>query len=148
MEPAQAANPRIAFLASQADDAQAALADLSRVHGQCAPEDADVLCPLGGDGFMLQTLHRHGGLGKPVSGMKLGGVGFLMNHDRADEAGSGLLHRLAAAQPAVLRPLEMLATTQTGALVGSLAYNEVLLLRPRRQAPQPRTDVNRTQQRR
>src|SRR3546814_6712279 len=55
---------------------------------------------------MLQTLHRHGGLGKPVYGMKLGGVGFLMNHDRADDAGSGLLDRIAAAQPAVLRPLE------------------------------------------
>src|SRR3546814_8186399 len=61
MEPPMTANPRIAFLASQTDDAQAALADLSRVHGQCAPEEADVLCPLGGDGFMLQTLPRHGG---------------------------------------------------------------------------------------
>src|SRR3546814_11830335 len=130
MEPPMTANPRIAFLASQTDDAQAALADLSRVHGQCAPEDADVLCPLGGDGFMLQTLHRHGGLGKPVYGMKLGGVGFLMKHDRADDAGSGLLDRIAAAQPAVLRPLEMLAPTDPAARVGSLAYNQMYLLRP------------------
>src|SRR3546814_15589340 len=84
MEPPMTANPRIAFLATQADDALAARADLSRVHGQCAPEDAGVLCPLGGDGFMLQTLPRHGGLGKPVYGLNLGLVGFLMNHDRAD----------------------------------------------------------------
>ena len=136
------ANPRIAFLANQTDDAQAALAALSRVHGQCAPEEADVLCPLGGDGFMLQTLHRHGGLGKPVYGMKLGGVGFLMNHDRADDAGSDLLDRIAAAQPAVLRPLEMLAQTESGASVGSLAYNEVSLLRQTRQAAHLRIELN------
>src|SRR3546814_8142201 len=137
MEPPMTANPRIAFLASQTDDAQAALADLSRVHGQCAPEDADVLCPLGGDGFMLQTLHRHGGLGQPVYGMKLGGVGFLMNHDRSDDAGSGLLDRNAAAQPAVLRPLEMLAQTESGGRAGSAAHNEGSLTAPTGEAPHP-----------
>src|SRR3546814_13360421 len=88
MEPPMTANPRIAFLASQADDAQAALADLSRVHGQCAPADADVLCPLGGDGFMLQKLHPHGGLRKPGQGMATGGGGFLMHHDPPDDAGT------------------------------------------------------------
>jgi len=53
-------SPRIAFLASHTDDAQAALAQLTARHGQHAPDDADVVCALGGDGFMLQTLHRHG----------------------------------------------------------------------------------------
>src|SRR3546814_1369514 len=91
---------------------------------------------------MLQTLHRNGGLGKPVYGMKLGGVGFLMNHNRADDAGSGLLDRIAAAQPAVLRPLEMLAQTESGASVGSLAYNEVSLLRQTRQAAHLRIELN------
>ena len=70
-----------------------------------SPRDADVIVALGGDGFMLQTLHRHGGLGKPVYGMKLGTVGFLMNHHDGD----GLIERLHAAEPAVLRPLEMVA---------------------------------------
>src|SRR3546814_16432488 len=121
MEPPMTANPRFAYLAVRTDAAKAALAGRARGHGQCAPEDADVLCPRGGDGFMLQTLHRHGGLGKPVYGMKLGGVGFLMNHDRADDAGSGLPDRIAAAQPAVLRPLEMLAQPASGARVGSMA---------------------------
>jgi len=72
-------SPRIAFLASSAAPAQQALAELTARYGQWQPEQADVLCPLGGDGFMLQTLHRHGDLGLPVFGLKLGTVGFLMN---------------------------------------------------------------------
>ena len=130
--------PRIAFLASHAEEAQRALAALTAVHGQHAPEDADILVPLGGDGFMLSTLHRYGGLGKPVYGMKLGTVGFLMNH----QDGDGLLGRLHAAEPAVLRPLEMVAQTESGATVGSLAYNEVSLLRQTRQAAHLRIDLN------
>ena len=121
---------RIAFLASPADDAQAALAAMTALHGQCAPADADILCPLGGDGFMLQTLHRHGGLGIPVYGMKLGTVGFLMNHFDEDD----LVARLDKAEPAKLRPLEMQAQTESGVTVTSLAYNEVSLLRQTRQA--------------
>src|SRR3546814_7839476 len=95
--------PRIAFLASQADGAQAALEAMVRAHGQCEPGEADVLVPLGGDGFMLQTLHRHGSLGRPVYGMKLGSFGFLMNHYRDD---GRLLERLHAAEPAVMRRSE------------------------------------------
>jgi NAD+ kinase len=132
------ATPRIAFLASHADGAQRALEVLTAMHGQHAPEDADVLVPLGGDGFMLATLHRYGGLGKPVYGMKLGTVGFLMNQHE----GEGLLARLHAAEPAVLRPLEMVAQTESGATVGSLAYNEVSLLRQTRQAAHLRIDLN------
>ena len=130
--------PRIAFLASQTSDAQAALQTLSARHGQCEPDEADVLCALGGDGFMLQTLHRHGSLGKPVFGMKLGTVGFLMNQYRTDD----LLERLAAAEPAVLHPLEMVAQTESGATVGSLAYNEVSLLRQTRQAAHLSIELN------
>ena len=136
--------PRVAFLASQSAEAQAALAVLAARHGQRAPDEADVLCALGGDGFMLQTLHRHGALGKPVYGMKLGSVGFLMNQHRAVDAGAGddLLARLAAAEPAVLRPLEMVASTESGASVGSLAYNEVSLLRQTRQAAHIAIELN------
>jgi len=122
--------PRIAFLASPTPDAQGVLAAMQSRHGRHAPEDADVLCALGGDGFMLQTLHRHGDLGRPVYGMKLGTVGFLMNQYGEDD----LLARLDAAEPAVLRPLEMRAHTESGATVVSLAYNEVSLLRQTRQA--------------
>jgi NAD+ kinase len=131
--------PRLALLASPTDDAQAALKVLSARHGAHAPQDADVLVALGGDGFMLQTLHRHGALGRPVYGMKLGTVGFLMNHFR-DEG--DLLQRIADAQPAVLHPLEMLAQTESGATVGSLAYNEVSLLRQTRQAAHVSIELN------
>lgn len=132
------ATPRIAFLASRAEGAREALEALVRAHGQHPPDEADVLCALGGDGFMLQTLHRHGALGKPVYGMKLGTVGFLMNQHRAD----GLVERIAAAEPAVLRPLEMQAQTESGASVTSLAYNEVSLLRQTRQAAHLAIELN------
>lgn len=131
-------HPRLAFLASPGPEAQALRDELVGRHGDHAPDEADVLVALGGDGFMLQTLHRHGGLGKPVYGMKLGTVGFLMNQQRGD----GLVERLHAAEPAVLRPLEMLAQTESGASVGSLAYNEVSLLRQTRQAAHLRIDLN------
>jgi len=130
--------PRIAFLASPTPEAREALATLEREHGIHAPDAADVLCALGGDGFMLQTLHRHGALGKPVFGMKLGTVGFLMNHYRPED----LVERIAAAEPAKLRPLEMLALTESGTSTSSLAYNEVSLLRQTRQAAHIQIDLN------
>ncbi len=130
--------PRIAFLASRTPESQVALAELQAVHGHHDPESADVLCALGGDGFMLRTLHRYGPRGVPVYGMKLGTVGFLMNHYERD----GLLARIAAAHPAHLHPLEMNAVTESGAFVTSLAYNEVSLLRQTRQAAHLRIHLN------
>jgi NAD+ kinase len=130
--------PRLAFLASPAEEAQRALAQMTARYGDHPPEEADVLVALGGDGFMLQTLHRHAGLSKPVYGMKLGTVGFMMNHQRSED----LVGRIHAAEPAVLRPLEMVAQTESGATVGSLAYNEVSLLRQTRQAAHLSIDLN------
>ncbi len=131
-------SPRIAFLASTVETAQQARVSLAARYGDHNPEDADVICPLGGDGFMLQTLHRHGGKGKPVFGMKLGTVGFLMNHHREDD----LIQRLALAEPAHLRPLEMIALTESGTTTGSLAYNDVSMLRQTRQAAHIGIDLN------
>lgn len=131
--------PRLALLASPTDDAQSALTTLVARLGNHSPQDADVIVSLGGDGFMLQTLHRYGTLGKPVYGMKLGSVGFLMNQYRGDE---DLLARINATEPAILHPLEMLAHTESGASVGSLAYNEVSLLRQTRQAAHVCIELN------
>jgi len=132
------AQPRIAFLASSAAEAQAALRELTAIHAQHDPSDADVICALGGDGFMLQSLHQHAESRLPVFGMKLGAVGFLMNQFRAED----LLDRLGAAEPAVLRPLEMVATTEAGTSVSLLAYNEVSLLRQTRQTAHLRVHLN------
>ncbi len=121
--------PRMSFVAAPTKDAQAALATLQPRYGTVTPREADVIVALGGDGFMLRTLHRFRKLAKPVYGMNRGTVGFLMN---AYEP-TGLSRRLASAVPIVLHPLRMIATTITGKRIEGLAINEVSLLRETRQ---------------
>lgn len=130
--------PRIAFLASRTPEGQALLEDLESRFGNCPPQEADIIVPLGGDGFMLQTLHRHMGLHKPIYGMKAGTVGFLMNQFRGEE----LLERLAAAEATTFKPLEMIAMTDAGGSVGAVAFNEVSLLRQTKQAAKIRVYLN------
>jgi len=98
-------------------------------HSDVGAASADVIVALGGDGFMLQTLHAFLGTGKPIYGMNLGSVGFLMNEYRPDK----LIERLAAAERAVIHPLRMKARNKQGT-TEALAFNEVSLLRQARQA--------------
>jgi NAD+ kinase len=130
--------PRLAFVASRAPEAQATLAPYRHRYGDVPIEECDVIVALGGDGFMLQTLHRHLPSGKPVYGMKAGTVGFLMNQHAPDE----LVERISRAQPAVLKPLEMLAVSEAGSTVHALAFNEVSLLRQTKQAAHLRIYIN------
>lgn len=131
--------PRIAFVASRAEPAQAALAALSARYPQVPVKEADIIIALGGDGFMLQTLHRHAAERKvPVFGMKLGTVGFLMNLYRDED----LLSRLANAQRAVLHPLKMRVISESGGVHTALAINEVSLLRQTKQAAKLRISVD------
>lgn len=116
---------RIAFRASPAPAAQEALAELVAAHGQADFSVATVVVALGGDGFMLQTLHETEGMGLPVYGMNCGTVGFLMNGYDAE----GLVERLASAEQTTINPLEMRATTAAGEIVRALAINEVSILR-------------------
>jgi NAD+ kinase len=132
------AAPRVAFVASEAEAAQLALRDLRRYYGEDDPQEADVIVPLGGDGFMLETLHRFVGTGKPIFGMHRGSVGFLMNSYRIE----GLHERLAAAQPVELHPLEMLARQMNGTTHAAIAFNDVSLLRETRQAAKLRVTVD------
>lgn len=129
---------RIAFVASKTEEAQTAQAALRADYGDVRPNEAEVIVALGGDGFMLQTLHRYRELGVPVFGMKLGSVGFLMNQYRADD----LQDRIAQAQPTPLRPLEMTAVSESGATVSAIAFNEVSLLRQTKQAAHIRVSLN------
>lgn len=134
---------RYAFVASRTADAQALCEALAERHGQVPVEECDVIVALGGDGFMLQTLHRHGRHGKPVFGMKAGTVGFLMNQaNPLESGGDDLPARIAAAIPAVLRPLEMTAVSEAGSSVHALAFNEVSLLRQTKQAAKIRILLN------
>ena len=120
---------RIAFLASTADLAQSARNTFVHSFGDCDPSAAEVIVALGGDGFMLQTLHATQHLNVPVYGMNRGTVGFLMNEFSTD----GLMARLAAAEEAAINPLRMRATCVDGQTHTALAINEVSLLR---QGPQ------------
>lgn len=129
---------RIAFVASSIPEAQQALESLRQRYGDLTPEEADIIVALGGDGFMLRALHRHLRLEKPVFGMKLGTVGFLMNEYREND----LLARLDAAQMHILRPLEMSIVAESGSPSDALAINEVSLLRETKQAAKIRVFLN------
>jgi NAD+ kinase len=107
-------------------------------YGQHELEEADVIVALGGDGFMLRTLHRFLPADLPVYGMKLGNVGFLMNRFRDDE----LQQRLDAADVVELNPLRMITMTEAGNETTALAINEVSLLRQLNQAAHIRILVN------
>ncbi|MBV2358722.1 NAD kinase [Thalassococcus sp. CAU 1522] len=129
---------RIAFCASNAPIAQSAKAALSRRYGDHAEQNADVIVALGGDGFMLQTLHRTQDNPAPVYGMNRGTVGFLMN----EYAEHDLEERLRAAEEAVINPLSMRAETADGTVHEALAINEVSLLRAGPQAARLRISVD------
>ena len=121
---------RISFAASHADEAQEAFRHLIHRYGQVSPQEADVIVALGGDGFMIHTLHETANLGVPVYGMNRGTVGFLMNDYSEDD----LPERLEAAERAKIHPLRMTAYGTTDKPVTGLAINEVSLLRQTRQA--------------
>lgn len=128
----------ISFRASDADVAQVALAVLTARYGQSAPEEADVIVALGGDGFMLSTLSDVRPLSKPVYGMNRGTVGFLMNEYSEDK----LVERLEAAEEAVINPLAMRAGSEDGDVTEALAINEVSLLRAGPQAARLKISVD------
>ena len=121
---------RIAFIAGQTPEARDASARLTALYGNCEPEKADVIVPLGGDGLMLQSLHKFMHSGKPIYGMHRGTVGFLMN----DFAVEKLAERLAAAKTTIIHPLLMRARDVSGRTHEHRAINEVSLFRQRAQA--------------
>jgi NAD+ kinase len=122
-------NPKVAFVAARTADAQDAARRARRRYGEVSPAKAEVIVALGGDGFMLQMLHRFMGREVPIYGMNRGTVGFLMNAWREN----GLLQRLERAQRVVLNPLLMAARTVGGKMIEAHAINEVSLLRQTRQ---------------
>src|SRR5580704_8118360 len=121
---------RIAFVAGPIPEAEEARHRLAQRYGSVAPGEADVIVALGGDGFMLQTLHGFMSAGKPIYGMHRGTVGFLMNEYHEEN----LRERLAAAQTTVIHPLLMRARGSDGSVRDFHAFNEVSLFRQAYQA--------------
>ena len=129
---------KIAFVASSAPAAAQAHATLTDRYGSVSVEEADVIVALGGDGFMLETLHATQAINAPVYGMNRGTVGFLMNEYHEDD----LEFRLAAAEEEAFHPLSMIATDGGGHEHHALAINEVSLLRAGPQAARLRITVD------
>jgi len=121
---------RIHFVASESAEAADALRALTALYGQTSEKDCDVVVVLGGDGTLLETVHRALKLNKPFYGMNRGSVGFLLNPYRIEH----LPERLAGAQSVTLYPLRMTAKGSNGKITEALAFNEVSLLRQSRQA--------------
>lgn len=129
---------RIRFTASKAPAAVAAYAALTAAYGQADSRSADVIVALGGDGFMLQTLHAAHGQRLPVYGMNCGTIGFLMNAYAVED----LRERLAAAEETEINPLAMRAVNAKGKVTEALAINEVSLLRQGPQAAKLQVSID------
>jgi NAD+ kinase len=129
---------RIAFVASPTTPARKALRALSATYGNVPVEEADVVIALGGDGLMIQTLHRLLGTRIPIYGMNRGSVGFLMNEFHDDR----LPERLAAAERSVIHPLSMRSTDAHGVVTETYAINEVSFLRASSQAAKLRISID------
>lgn len=121
---------KFAILSSSVPEAKMAKQELEKKYGCSSLEEADVIVALGGDGFMLQTLHKSIDRCKPIFGMNKGTVGFLMNDYKLEN----LPERLEKAANLTLHPLRVKIKTIDGTIKETLAINEVSLLRQTRQA--------------
>ncbi len=120
----------VSFVSSGTPEADRAAEMLRQLYGDCGFDNARTVVALGGDGLMLQTLHRKIGKGVPVYGMNFGTIGFLMNEFTAE----GLTARLKAAIPTDIYPLQMRVRLADGTEHSALALNEVSLFRMTYQA--------------
>ncbi|MFP3942640.1 MAG: NAD kinase [Alphaproteobacteria bacterium] len=135
-------SPRIAFRAGAGAEAQELLKKLRHRYGNAPLDEADLIVAIGGDGFMLQTLHNTMSRDLPIYGINRGTVGFLMNADPKFEDGDDLPERIEKAERAVIHPLRMKAERGSREPVEALAINEVSLLRETRQSAKIRIIVD------
>lgn len=129
---------KIAFVSADTEAGNAGRKRLEDRYEHVAPEEADLIVALGGDGFMLEVLHRYIDRHVPIYGMNRGSVGFLMNTFREH----GLIERLRKAESVVLHPLRMRARLCDDTWVEALAINEVSLLRETRQTAKVRIRID------
>lgn len=138
LRPAPEKTEKLAFVASETAEAREARERLAARYGDVPPEEADIVVALGGDGLMLQTLHRFMSTGTPIYGMNRGSVGFLMNEYREDD----LPQRLSEADVTPIHPLAMNVVDTSGDSHSARAINEVSLLRQTSQAARLRISVD------
>jgi len=130
--------PRVSVVTNETAGADAAAASLRKILGEVAIDDADYVIALGGDGLMLQTLHRVMNSGTPVYGMNFGSVGFMMN----DFSAANIVDRLRSAQRTKIYPLSMEVIGASGEVRKALALNEVSLFRSTHQAAKIQISVD------
>ncbi len=121
---------KISFVSFPLEKNLKAQNELIEKYGNCSPEEADFIVALGGDGFILKSLHDYLKIEKPIFGMNFGSVGFLMNEYKLE----GLTKRLEKAQLTKLRPLVMKTLSPTGKEVKAIAINEISIRREKYQA--------------
>ncbi|MEO0880686.1 MAG: NAD kinase [Pseudomonadota bacterium] len=132
------AKRKYAFFSSPKEGALETAAALRKCYGDTPVEDADVIIAVGGDGFMLETMRNYMTVNKPIYGVNRGTVGFLMNTPDI----AWFEQRVQDAEPAVIHPLVMKATTVSGAVVTEHAINEISMFRETRQSAKIRISVN------
>ncbi|WP_298303396.1 NAD kinase [uncultured Erythrobacter sp.] len=122
----------IALVASETPRAQEAFSNLDSQRDWVPMDAADAVVVLGGDGFMLHTLHKMLERGRivPAYGMNRGTVGFLMNRY---DVRANVMRRLEKARGKTISPLRITAVTQDGEMHRMRAINELSLLRETRQ---------------
>ena len=129
---------KVTFVGSRSPNAVEALAMLSEKYEAVDLDDAEIIVALGGDGYMLEAIHRNMKRDLPIYGMNRGTVGFLLNSFETDD----LMERLEKAQQVTITPLHMKVTTDSGIEQEAYAFNEVSLLRQTRQAANLRVTID------
>lgn len=141
MHPRMTKPPRLALMPSDTERAQDAAQQLRELADFVPLEQADIAVVMGGDGHMLHALHQMLDMNRviPAYGLNYGTVGFMMNRPKSSRP---LLERIARARQLAVNPLEMIATTGSGAQESFCAINEVSLLRETRQTAKLEVSVN------
>ncbi|MAS87663.1 MAG: NAD kinase [Micavibrio sp.] len=130
---------KLCFLASDNEEAFEAVIALKEKYGHVKPEEADTVVTLGGDGFLLETLHKYPQVSASFFGINYGSVGFLLN---PRDTKIDLIERINNTKRVELNPLKMTATSIMGESITAHAYNEVSLLRESRQTAKLKISID------
>ena len=129
---------RFFFTSSNSDEALFARKKYEEKYGQSKVENSDVIVAIGGDGFLLRTLHDFKKFNKSIYGINYGSIGFLMNNESKED----LERIISSCQKIQLKPLKMIAINNKSEKHESIAFNEVALMRQSYQAAKIQIEIN------